>query len=150
MGHIGILVVVVRRLSRRWKVKTPLAGPSPTSPMRRRLPTPLFPTKRDYTAPILEKATLKLIGSVTFSVLVATPFPHPTVNPIATRGFWKNEGPIQVVGHRGDFPRKLSNVKNTKHCTGSGANSIERTNLQIGENTVQVSKAVFIRSRMLK
>lgn len=106
--------------------------------------------KRDYTVPILEKATLKLIGSVTFSVLVATPFPHPTVNPIATRGFWKNEGPIQVVGHRGDFPRKLSNVKNTKHCTGSGANSIERTNLQIGENTVQVSKAVFIRSRMLK
>ncbi len=44
MGHIGILVVVVRRLSRRWKVKTLLAGPSPTSPMRRRLPTPLFPT----------------------------------------------------------------------------------------------------------
>ncbi len=35
MGHIGILVVVVRRLSRRWKVKTL---------MRRRLPTPLFPT----------------------------------------------------------------------------------------------------------
>ncbi len=45
MGHIGILVVVVRRLSR-WKVKTLLAGPSPTSPMRRRLPTPLFPTLR--------------------------------------------------------------------------------------------------------
>jgi len=34
MGHIGILVVVVRRLSRRWKVKTLLAGPSPTSPMK--------------------------------------------------------------------------------------------------------------------
>jgi len=36
MGHIGILVVVVRRLSRRWKVKTlrVLAGPSPTSPMK--------------------------------------------------------------------------------------------------------------------
>ncbi len=46
MGHIGILVVVVRRLSRRWKVKTLLAGPSPTSPVRRRLPTPLFPTVR--------------------------------------------------------------------------------------------------------
>jgi len=44
MGHIGILVVAVRRLSRRWKVKTLLAGPSPTSPIRRRLPTPLFPT----------------------------------------------------------------------------------------------------------
>ncbi len=36
MGHIGILVVVVRRLSRRWKVKTllVLAGPSPSSPMK--------------------------------------------------------------------------------------------------------------------
>jgi len=44
-GHIDILVVAVRRLSRRWKVKTLLAGPSPTSPMRRRLPTPLFPTE---------------------------------------------------------------------------------------------------------
>jgi len=43
-GHIDILVIAVRRLSRRWKVKTLLAGPSPTSPMRRRLPTPLFPT----------------------------------------------------------------------------------------------------------
>ena len=35
-GHIDILVVVVvvvRRLSR-WKVKTLLAGPSPTSPMK--------------------------------------------------------------------------------------------------------------------
>jgi len=42
--HIDILVVAVRRLSRRWKVKTLLAGPSSTSPMRRRLPTPLFPT----------------------------------------------------------------------------------------------------------
>jgi hypothetical protein len=33
----GILVygvVAVRRLSRRWKVKTLLAGPSPTSPMK--------------------------------------------------------------------------------------------------------------------
>jgi len=32
-GHIDILVVAVRRLSR-WKVKTLLAGPSPTSPMK--------------------------------------------------------------------------------------------------------------------
>ncbi len=49
MGHIGILVVVVRRLSRRWKVKTLLAGPSPTSPVRRRLPTPLFPTHTPFS-----------------------------------------------------------------------------------------------------
>jgi len=37
-GHIDILIVAVRRLSGR---KTLLAGPSPTSPMKRRL---LFPT----------------------------------------------------------------------------------------------------------
>ncbi len=41
-GHIDILVVAVRRLSRRWKVKTLLAGPSPTSSMKRRLPTLAF------------------------------------------------------------------------------------------------------------
>ncbi len=34
MGHIGISVVAVRKLSRRWKVNTQLAGPSPTSPMK--------------------------------------------------------------------------------------------------------------------
>jgi hypothetical protein len=44
----GILVYgveAVRSLSRSEQVKTLLAGPSPTSPMRRRLPTPLFPTE---------------------------------------------------------------------------------------------------------
>ncbi len=41
-GHIDSLVVAVWRLSRRWKVKTLLAGPSPTSPMERRLPTPPY------------------------------------------------------------------------------------------------------------
>ncbi len=44
----GILVYgveAVRSLSGSEQVKTLLAGTSPTSPMRRRLPTPLFPTK---------------------------------------------------------------------------------------------------------
>jgi hypothetical protein len=36
MRHIGILVVVIRRLSRR-KVKTLLAGPSPTSSMKAKI-----------------------------------------------------------------------------------------------------------------
>ncbi len=43
MGHIDILVVGYLRVGG-WKVKTLLAGLSPTSPMKRRLPTPLFPT----------------------------------------------------------------------------------------------------------
>ena len=37
-GHIDILVVVVRR----WKVKTQLAGPSPTSPMKADYHLPYF------------------------------------------------------------------------------------------------------------
>ncbi len=41
-GHIDILVVAIRRLSRRWKVKSLLAGPSPTSPMRRGYQLPYF------------------------------------------------------------------------------------------------------------
>ncbi len=43
MGHIGILVVVVRRLSRRWKVKTRLAGPSPISPMKAEITRTISP-----------------------------------------------------------------------------------------------------------
>jgi len=44
MGHIGILVVAVQDYLEDEKVKTLVACPSSTSPMRRRLPTPLFPT----------------------------------------------------------------------------------------------------------
>ncbi len=32
MGHIDILVIAVRRLSRRWKVKNPTSGPQPYQP----------------------------------------------------------------------------------------------------------------------
>ena len=75
---------------------------------------------RDFTVPILENGSMNYIGSVTFSVLVVTPFRSPTAPPRASPGFWKKDGSTQVVGHR-----------------GSGANSTARTNLQIGENTVQ-------------
>ncbi len=48
-GHIDTLFWLLLfegylRVGRRWKVKTPLAGLSPTSPMKRRLPALLFPT----------------------------------------------------------------------------------------------------------
>ena len=128
---------------------------------------------RDFTIPILGNRTMRSIGSVTFSILVVTPFqapppspfpppppcspppppsmppsppcshppsppppfstppahaytkvpsppPCPEPPPKPSSGFWKNDGSTQVVGHR-----------------GSGANSTARTNLQIGENTVQ-------------
>lgn len=75
---------------------------------------------RDYTIPILENGPMNYIGSVTFSILVVTTFQPPNPPPRASPGFWKKDGSTQIVGHR-----------------GSGANSTARTNLQIGENTVQ-------------
>ena len=75
---------------------------------------------RDFTVPILENGSMTHIGAVTFSVLVVTPFRSPNVSLRASPGFWKKGGSTQIVGHR-----------------GSGANSTARTNLQIGENTVQ-------------
>lgn len=74
---------------------------------------------RDFTVPILENGSMTYIGFVTFSILVVTPFRHLNTPLKASPGFWK-DGSTQVVGHR-----------------GSGANSTARTNLQIGENTVQ-------------
>ena len=75
---------------------------------------------RDFTVPILENGSMTYVGSVTFSVLVVTPFRPLNAPPRASPGFWKKDGSTQTVGHR-----------------GSGANSTARTKLQIGENTVQ-------------
>ncbi|CAF9920731.1 Glycerophosphocholine phosphodiesterase [Imshaugia aleurites] len=74
---------------------------------------------RDYTIPILENGPMTYIGSVTFSILIVTPFQPPYPPPRPSSGFWKDDS-TQIVGHR-----------------GSGANSTARKTLQIGENTVQ-------------
>lgn len=74
---------------------------------------------RDYTIPILANETMAYIGSLTFNVLVCTPFQPPIPPPPPSPGFWK-DGSTQIVGHR-----------------GFGANTTARTNLQIGENTLQ-------------
>ena len=75
---------------------------------------------RDFTVPILKNGSMTYIGFVTFSVLVVTLFRPPNAPLRASPGFWKKDGSTQIVGHR-----------------GFGANSTARTNLQIGENTVQ-------------
>ncbi|KAL9038736.1 MAG: hypothetical protein Q9214_005163 [Letrouitia sp. 1 TL-2023] len=76
---------------------------------------------RYYTIPILSKDTLGFFGTVTFGlVMVTSPPPRKYVTQVAKRGFWKEGGPTQVVGHR-----------------GSGANSAAHTTLQLGENTIQ-------------
>ena len=74
---------------------------------------------RDFTSPILENGSMTYIGSVTCSILVVTPFCPPKLPLRASHGFWKS-GSTEIVGHR-----------------GFGANSTARTNLQIGENTIQ-------------
>jgi len=57
---------------------------------------------RYHTTSILEKDTLRFMGTVTFGILIVTPHPHPEISPSATTGFWCKQGPTQVVGHRGD------------------------------------------------
>ena len=75
---------------------------------------------RDFTVPILKNGSMTYIGSVTFSMLVVTPFQALNAPPRESPGFWKGSGSTRIVGHR-----------------GFGANSTARTNLQLGENTVQ-------------
>lgn len=75
---------------------------------------------RDYTVPILANNSMIYIGTVTTSILIVTPLLPQCTNPVRrSPGFWE-PGSTQVVGHR-----------------GFGANSIVRTHLQLGENTVQ-------------
>ena len=75
---------------------------------------------RDHTIPILETVTAQYIGTLTFNILIVTSFHVEHSLQAQSSGFWKREGSTQVVGHR-----------------GFGANSKDRTHLQIGENTIQ-------------
>ncbi|KAL8705359.1 MAG: hypothetical protein Q9201_001515 [Fulgogasparrea decipioides] len=78
----------------------------------------------DHIVPILAKDTLHMVGSVTFSFQIVIPFRHPPAPSAATHGFWNRGDQTAIVGHR-----------------GSGANTTSRTNLQIGENTIQSFKS---------
>jgi glycerophosphodiester phosphodiesterase len=75
---------------------------------------------RHYTVPILQNGTMAYIGAITFSILIINPFQLENPLPKKSSGFWTPRGVFPVIGHR-----------------GSGANSIARTNLQVGENTFQ-------------
>ena len=76
---------------------------------------------RYCSIPLLERDSFELMGTVTFGVVIITPFTSKEPVPqMATLGFWKEDGPTQVVGHR-----------------GSGANAASANNLQLGENTIQ-------------
>jgi glycerophosphodiester phosphodiesterase len=51
---------------------------------------------RDYSTPILEKDTLKFIGTVSFSCVIVTPFSHPEITPPATDDLWNEDRPTKV------------------------------------------------------
>lgn len=76
---------------------------------------------RDRSVSMLATDLKSVAATVTFSYLVARPYKGRTskADPEISHGFWNTGGPTNVVGHR-----------------GSGANTTSRTNLQLGENTV--------------
>ncbi|KFY91367.1 hypothetical protein V498_05504, partial [Pseudogymnoascus sp. VKM F-4517 (FW-2822)] len=73
---------------------------------------------RELSVPILEKETLKFMGTVTFTFVIAKPFIHLDTPSIVYP--FKDEGQIQLVGHR-----------------GLGQNTTSRKHLQLGENTIE-------------
>ena len=76
---------------------------------------------RDYTIPLLDVESLGYVGNVILSLIAVKAFPHqPRTHGRKEQGFWNEGNPTQIIGHR-----------------GSGANNPEKSNLQIGENTIQ-------------
>ncbi len=71
--HIDILiVVVVRRLSRRWKVKTLLAGPSPTSPMKAKITMfPIFNTDLTFSSIITHSVVLDTLQITAIALVIS-------------------------------------------------------------------------------
>ena len=57
---------------------------------------------RDFTIPILHKDTLNFIGTVTFYLVIITPFLHPSPTLAMEQIFRGDDGPT-VIGHRGIF-----------------------------------------------
>lgn len=77
---------------------------------------------RDCTIPLVDNESGSVVASLTFNYFVVHAYngQRSTQCKDVVHGFWKEGGPTQVVGHR-----------------GSGANTTARTNLQLGENTLE-------------
>ena len=57
---------------------------------------------RDFTIPILQKNNLNFIGTVTFYMLVVTPYPHPDPKQrIAKKFLLPGSKCLPTIGHRG-------------------------------------------------
>lgn len=75
---------------------------------------------RTITIPILELATLEILGKIRFQFLVVNPFLHPRIGVAKSATYWKQLITTRVVGHR-----------------GLGKNSTSVRSLQLGENTLE-------------
>ncbi|KAM7193003.1 Glycerophosphoryl diester phosphodiesterase family domain containing protein [Rhypophila sp. PSN 637] len=73
---------------------------------------------REQTIPILERETMHMAGSVTFTPLIVRPFSHLQI-PRHINLARSPSGPPVLIGHR-----------------GAGQNTATREHLQVGENTV--------------
>lgn len=72
------------------------------------------------TLPIIEVNTLEVLGTVSFGVLVITPFSHPNMGIEKSATYWKSLITTRVIGHR-----------------GLGKNTTKKSSLQLGENTLE-------------
>lgn len=55
---------------------------------------------REHSVPILEKDTMSFLGTVTFTFVLATPFPHLNTPTSSIDSLEKSDS-VQLVGHRG-------------------------------------------------
>lgn len=75
---------------------------------------------RRQSVPLLESSTLRCLGSVNFELLVVNPFDHPNMGIKNKSTYWRSLITSRVIGHR-----------------GLGKNTLSKTSLQLGENTVE-------------
>ncbi|CAG8109281.1 unnamed protein product [Penicillium salamii] len=73
---------------------------------------------RERTVPIFDKITMDIMGTVTFTCIIAKPLASSEVPSLPKQLLEKDE--LQVVGHR-----------------GLGQNTANRNQLQLGENTIE-------------
>lgn len=66
---------------------------------------------RARTIPILKKETSRVMGTVTFTVVIAKPMAHPVSHSLSTHSVPK--GGSQLVGHRGTYSYPLHTLRST-------------------------------------
>lgn len=97
---------------------------------------------RERTVPIFNKITMDIMGTVTFTCVIAKSVTSFTI-PQLPKQLLEKDG-LQIVGHRGTsretpFLALCHLVDIRSHVTGLGQNTANRNQLQLGENTIEVS-----------